>query len=85
MRSKRGFVDFPAPDPIQQDMHLDPARRTFRKCLRKLPADAPGPIDIRLKRDRALRGPNGGQHGRKDLITVEQRGDLMSVENGRAE
>ncbi|MNV80222.1 hypothetical protein D3C71_1738160 [compost metagenome] len=64
-------------------MNLDAGAGTFAQGVGKGLADVPRPVDVRLKGDALARSFDGGQHGRKYLVAVEQLGDLVATHNAR--
>ncbi len=67
-----------AAGPVQHHLDLDPGARTFRQRIGERLADVAGPVDVGFEGDGALRGSDRVQHGREDLVSVLQVGDLVA-------
>ena len=78
-------VHLRAADPVEQHMHLHARPGALGQRVGKLPADRFGPVDVGLEGDRSLRLPDRLQHGRKDLVAVEQHLDRVAVLHLRAQ
>jgi hypothetical protein len=80
--SKR-IVHLGAADPVHQDVDLDAGSGAFRQGVGELLADLAGPVDVGLKGDGFGGGLDRAQHGRKDLVAVEQLGRLVAAGDAR--
>ena len=78
-------VHLQAAHPVQQHMHLHAGAGALGECVDELAADAPRPVDVGLKGDRRLGRADGRQHGREDLVAVEQRLHLVARHDLRAQ
>lgn len=77
------FVVEASADPVEQNFHGDAAARGLGECVGKLVADRTGPVDVGLQRDGCARVSHRVQHGRKDLVAIQQRGDAISRNESR--
>jgi hypothetical protein len=62
---------------------FDAGTRPLGQRLGKLPADLSRPVDVGLECDRALRAANCLEHGRENLIAIDQTADTVAGEDGR--
>ena len=70
---------------IDQEMHFHPGPRALRERGGELIGDgAFFPKEI-LERNRALRGADGREHGRENLLAVFERGDFVAFHQRRPE
>ena len=78
-------VDSAAARPVEQDVDLHAGSRPFGEGLGELLPHLSRPVDVVLERDGPLRPPNGFEHRRKDLISVEELDHVVPVEQRRAQ
>jgi hypothetical protein len=81
----QAFVHLCAADTIEQHMHLDTLACAFGQGIGELLRDITRPVDVGFEGDAAARAADRGQHRREDLVAVEQGGDAVAIEEGRAE
>src|SRR5690349_9224215 len=72
------LVDLSAAEPVDQDMDFYAFAGAVSEDVGEFLADRPLPVDVGFESDALLGRPHGLEHGWKDLVAVDQGGDMVA-------
>ena len=79
------FFHLGAAHPVEQHMHGHTGAGALAQGVGKLLADVARPVNVGFEGDAFLGGFDRGQHGRKDLVAVEQLRHRIAAHDARAQ